>query len=68
MQVWELLDRTSLTAGSFNGRASVSYQVARNLGLNASYTHYLQDGQGLSGAVPEVRSNRFSVGMTWSFR
>jgi hypothetical protein len=59
---------TSETIRSFNGRATLNYQMTKDVGLNASYTRYRQSVPGLSGgAVPEVRSANYSLGMTWSF-
>ena len=53
---------------TFNGRATVTYSVAKNLGMNASFTHYRQALPNATTSVPEVRSNRYSIGLTWSIR
>lgn len=58
---------TSEVIRSFNGRAALNYAVVRNVGLNATYTHYLQETSSQTGAVPDVRSHRYSLGITWSF-
>jgi len=59
---------SSDTIRTFNGRASVNYSVVKNLGLNASFTHYRQALPAASATVPELRTNRYSVGLNWSIR
>ena len=57
------------TIRSLNGTLSLNYTFAQNWGLRAAYTHYRQTFDGATAtALPEIRSNRYMVGINWSFQ
>src|SRR5262245_39309610 len=57
------------TVSSTWGRTSVSWAFAQDWSASATFTQYTQDesGQGQNSA-PDIRSNRWSAGLAWSFQ
>jgi len=39
-----------------------------SFGVNASFTHYRQDLPAASATIPQLRTNRYSVGLNWSIK
>lgn len=58
---------TGETVRTVNGRTSLTYAIGKSWGLNASYNHYRQATSSIGSSLPEIRSNRYAVGLTWSF-
>ncbi len=56
------------TVRTFNGRTSLSYQLAQDWRLTASFTHYRQSRPPSVSTAPDVRSNRYWLGVSWSYR
>lgn len=60
--------RADETVRSFNGRASLIYALSPAWSLTASYTHYRQSRPPSVTLIPDVRSNRYWLGVSWSYR
>jgi len=56
------------TIRTFNGRSTLTYTFSKSWHLTASYTHYRQGRPPGVSSVPDLRSNRYSVGVSWSYR
>ena len=50
------------------GRASLNWAFADSWSANATYAHFTQSESGTAGQAPDIRSNRWTAGVSWSFK
>ena len=56
------------SVNTFTGRASLNYMFADNWSAGLTYTRFGQSQDvGTAPAVPDIRSNRYYMSVTWSF-
>jgi len=59
---------TSDTIRTFNGTSTLTYAFSKAWSLTGAYAHYRQAQTTRGGSAPDIRSNRYSVGLSWSYR